>query len=95
MIYRTSPDAESDLLSIWDFTARKWSEAQADLYIEGLVMRFAWLTQNKELWKSRPEIGENLYSYTEKSHVIIFREYSQGIEFLRILHGRMDLKQHI
>jgi len=74
MNYRISDDAESDLLEIWEYTTKTWSEVQADLYIDALIVRFAWLTQNRGVWISRPEIGANLYSYLEQSHVIIFRK---------------------
>ena len=95
MSYRISDDAETDLLAIWGHTAKTWSEVQADLYIDAFLVRFAWLTKNVGLWTTRPEIGEGLYSYLQKSHVIIFRKKNQCLEILRILHNRMDLKKHI
>ncbi len=87
--------AKDDLLSIWDYTADRWNEERADLYIDALDARFAWLTKNVGLWKSRPELGQGLYSYLEKSHVIVFWKWRDGIEILRVLHAKMDVERHI
>jgi len=95
MKFRITTPARIDLESIWDFTDQYWGEAQADLYIDLLMIRFAWLLENKGLWLSRPDIQDGLYSYTEKSHVIYFSECSGNIDILRVLHGRMDPELHL
>jgi toxin ParE1/3/4 len=93
--YWLTESAKDDLLSIWDYTADRWNEEWVDLYIDALVARFDWLTKNVGLWKPRPEIGEGLYSYLEQSHVIVFWEQRDGIEILRVLHGRMGVQRHL
>lgn len=90
MKFSISDRAQDDLAGIWDFSCRSWGHEHADLYIDLLVLRFAWLTENRGLWKSRPEIAEDLYSYPEKSHVIYFVESTDFVVIVRVLHGRMD-----
>lgn len=95
MKYVVSGEALDDLLSIWEYTSERWDDGRADLYIDAITVRFAWLTRNTGLWRDRPELGEGLHSYPERSHVIIFRRTDRGMEILRVLHERMDLERHI
>ena len=95
MKFRITAPARIDLELIWDFTDQNWGEDQADLYIDLLMIRVTWLTVNKGLWQSRPEIQDGVYSYTEKSHVIYFSERSGNIDILRLLHCSMDPDLHL
>lgn len=95
MKFRITTPAQIDLESIWDFTDQNWGEEQADLYIDLLMVRMAWILANKGLWNSKPEIQDGVYFYTEKSHVIYFSEYSGNIDILRVLHGCMDPDLHL
>lgn len=95
MKYVVSDEALGDLLSIWEYTSERWGNGRADLYIDAITVRFAWLTRNTGLWHRRPELGEGLHSYPERSHVTIFRRTNRGMEILRVLHERMDLERHV
>ena len=93
MIYRLSSRAEADLAEIWVYSAGQWNLEQADRYVDALVSRFDWLCANPSLWKPRPDIAEELYSYRQQSHVIYFRAHGdvpEVIEIVRVLHGRME-----
>mgnify|MGYP002641068703 CR=1 FL=1 len=94
MRYVVSDEALGDLLSLWEYTSQRWDNGRADLYIDAVTVRLAWLTRNSGLWHERPELGEGLHSYPERSHVIIFRRTDRGMEILRVLHERMDLGRH-
>ena len=95
MKYRLARSALRDLAQIGQYTRTTWGEEQARNYRDALKARFVWLTRNKSVWRRREEIGEGLYTYSEASHLIVFREYSYGIDILRVLHGRMDLRRHV
>lgn len=90
MKFRVTQAARSDLEQIWRYTAERWGPEQADLYIDRLVLRFAWLAANPGLWQARPEVGVGICSRVETSHVIFFSATSSAINILRVLHGRMD-----
>jgi toxin ParE1/3/4 len=95
--YRLSGRAEADLAEIWDYSAGQWSVDQADRYVDALVSRFAWLSENGALWKPRPDLAEGLFSYPQQSHVIYFRtcaDVPDLIEIVRVLHGRMEPDKH-
>jgi len=93
--YVLSAVAWDDLLTIWTFSADRWDEDQADLYIDSMTLRFVWLAQNRGLWHERPGLGEGLCSYMQKSHVIIFREVKSRLHIIRVLHASMDPDLHV
>ncbi|MEW6751412.1 MAG: type II toxin-antitoxin system RelE/ParE family toxin [Candidatus Latescibacterota bacterium] len=95
MTYVLSSAARDDLLSIWAYSAQRWGEDEADLHLDALVLRFAWLTRNAGLWHPRPELGSGLYSYPEKSHVIFLRQGDDRLEIVRVLHASMDPGRHV
>ena len=95
MKYVVSSVARDDLLSIWAYSAERWDEDQADLYIDAITIRFTWLTRNPGLWHARSELGQGLYSYPDRSHVIIFREDGDSLQIVRVLHVSMELDRHI
>ena len=98
MSYRLSDRAEADLAEMWDYSAERWNVDQADRYMDALVSRFAWLSENGALWKPRPDLAEGLYSYPQQSHVIYFRagsDVSDLIEIVRVLHARMEPGKHV
>lgn len=84
-----------DLAEIGRYTRQNWGDTQARRYRAALTTRLRWLAGNKALWHERPELADGVYTYSEQSHVIVFREYADGIEILRVLHARMDLKQQL
>lgn len=90
MKFRVTQAARGDLEQIWRYTAERWGREQADLYIDRLVLRFAWLAANPGLWRARPEVGVGICSWVETSHVIFFSSKSTVINILRVLHGHMD-----
>ncbi len=93
MKYLVSLSARGDLLSIWRYSADRWDEEQADLYVDAIVVRFAWLTRNPGLWPWREELGADLCSYPERSHVIFCRRRRPHLQILRVLHAAMDPSQ--
>jgi toxin ParE1/3/4 len=98
VIYRLSSRAEADLAEIWVYSVEQWSLEQADRYVEALVSRLDWLCANPALWKPRPDISEDLYSYPQHSHVLYFRaqgDEPEVIEIVRVLHGRMEPAKHV
>ena len=90
MKFRVTQAARGDLEQIWRDTAERWGPEQADLYIDRLVLRFAWLAANPGLCHARPEVGVGICSWVETSHIIFFSSTSAAINVLRVLHGRMD-----
>jgi toxin ParE1/3/4 len=95
MKFRLTRPAIRDLATIGRYTRETWGEEQARRYRAAITARLKWLCRNRSLWRERSELLEGVYTYPEQSHVIVFREYEEGIEILRVLHQRMDLTSHV
>ena len=94
--YHITNKAIIDLESIWNYTVETWSERQADLYYEMLISCCQHIADNPACGRSYDDIAEDLYGFIANKHIIFYRVVSQSeIEIVRILHGRMDLKNRI
>jgi toxin ParE1/3/4 len=83
------PEADHDLDSIWSFIATNNPRA-ADAMIDRLTEAFDMLLTMPQAGRTRPEFGENLRSFAVDNFVIYYVKVSEGIDILRIIHGRRD-----
>jgi toxin ParE1/3/4 len=84
------PDAEDDLDSIWSFIAADNPRA-ADAMIDRLTDTFDMLLTMPQAGRTRPEFGENLRSFAVHNFVIFYVKVPEGIDILRVIHGRRDI----
>ena len=91
--YSFTPLAELDLDRITAYSVEEWGAAQAIDYVKALRVRVRWLAERPGVGKVRPEIGEGVRSFPEKSHLIFYRETGALVEILRIRHNAEDLTQ--
>lgn len=88
--------AIEDLSKIWDYTYEVWSENQADKYYMMLLNSCTEISENPEIGKNYDEIDHGILGLNVSKHIIFYRIVKpKEIEILRILHGRMDLKNRI
>lgn len=92
--YRLSPLAVSDLEDIWLYTARTWSQEQAESYHSGLVLAFEGLAAGRKT--GRPaDIRDGYFKYAVGAHLVFYRPGDAGIDVIRVLHQRMDTNRHL
>ena len=86
--------AVDDLDSIWQYTVRKWSEQQADLYYNGLVAEFQMVvTAQNNFDREYAEIRKGIFGHHYRKHLIFYRKTDNGdVLIIRILHEQMDIK---
>ncbi|MBI1191837.1 MAG: type II toxin-antitoxin system RelE/ParE family toxin [Bacteroidetes bacterium] len=88
--------AVEDLSDIWDYTIQNWSERQAEVYYLLLIDTFKELSNRPNKGRSYDVISVNVLGFRTGQHIIFYREVSDTeIEVVRILHSKMDLKNHI
>lgn len=94
--YRLTNEALSDLADIWNYTADESSEAQADSYYELIMAAFERIAEHPNWYgKKYDEIFKGLFGFKVRKHIIFYIIDSEGnILVVRILHERMDLKNH-
>jgi toxin ParE1/3/4 len=94
---RRSEISVSDLKEIWQFIAKD-SSTQADTWIRHIETRISLIAENPLMGRLRPELGENVRSFTIEDYVILYRPESEsdtGLFLFRILHGSRDVRSDL
>ena len=88
--------AVEDLAAIWNYTIVTWSENQAEIYYSLLIDSCQELANKPNQGKSYEVVERNVLGFKTGQHVIFYRIVSEKeIEVVRILHGMMDMKNHL
>ena len=88
--------AVEDLGEIWNYTVETWSENQAEIYYSLLIDSCQELANKPNQGKSYEVVEKNVLGFKTGQHVIFYRIVTEKeIEVIRILHGMMDLKNHL
>ena len=95
LIYRLTPDAQTDLIEIRRFTVKQWGTAQSQKYLLELRQTIRLLAETPSLGKSRPDVGSNVLSFPHVSHVIYYVVHEQQLIVLGVLHKRMVPLNHL
>jgi toxin ParE1/3/4 len=91
LIFRQA--AIDDLVEIWHYTLKKWSEKQADVYYLEIKYACNQIATKPEIGKKYSQIRDSLLGVKSGRHIIFYHQTSSSeIEVLRILHEQMDLK---
>jgi toxin ParE1/3/4 len=89
-----SPAAESDIDSIWDYSADNWGPDQADRYtdeIRDACHALASGSKQGRVVNVRPGYLKALTG----SHVVYFRDQGDRLEIVRVLHSKQDAQRHL
>lgn len=88
--------AVEDLGEIWNYTVETWSESQAEIYYSLLIDSCQELANKPSQGKSYEVVEKNILGFKTGQHVIFYRMVTETeIEVVRILHGMMDMKNHL
>jgi toxin ParE1/3/4 len=87
---RKSPQAEIDIASIWQFIANG-SVRAADAMLDRIEGTFDMLAQAPLAGRERADLRASLRSFPVESYIIFYNPVSDGIEVVRVLHGRQDI----
>ena len=85
-----SPEAEADLLEIWQFGAARFSADTADSHLRDIEHATDRLTEFP--WKSdeREQLRPGLRSIVVYPTVVFFRIRDQFVEIVRVIDGRRN-----
>jgi len=90
-----SPAAKNDLDKIWNYTIKKWGEAQAERYIRDIKAACYDLVASNKNSLSAENIKSGYRKSLVGSHIIFFKIHSDGtINIIRILHQQMDVLKY-
>lgn len=85
-----APQADHDLDSIWDFIASHSIRA-ADKQIARIGEIFEMLLENPLAGRERPELRADQRSFPAGNYVIFYVPLPDGVEIIRVMHGRQDI----
>ncbi|MGL9619358.1 type II toxin-antitoxin system RelE/ParE family toxin [Bradyrhizobium sp. U531] len=88
--FRKAPQADLDLDAIWDFIASD-SATAAEKQIERIGEIFEMLMENPLLGRERLELRAGLRSLAVGNYVIFYIPLPDGVEIIRVMHGRQDI----
>ncbi|PTM42653.1 type II toxin-antitoxin system RelE/ParE family toxin [Bosea sp. 124] len=92
--YRLSPRALTDLEEIWSYPAARWSPEQAESYHTTIMATFEGLAAGRK--QGRPvDVRAGYWKYPVGSHLVFYRLSETGIDVMRLLHQRMDVRRHL
>ena len=95
-----TPAAEDDLVNIWLYIARDKPDAADRVYqaAESTFHALAATPRMGTLYQSKRAQLKNVRFFPVskfQSYVIYYRERSEGIEIVRVLHAHMDKKKRL
>jgi toxin ParE1/3/4 len=88
--FRRTAEAEHDLLSIWRYIAED-NPAAATRLLLSIDEKCTLLADNPQLGPARPDIAPDLRYFTAGNYLILYRELSDSVEIVRVLHGARNL----
>ena len=86
-----SPEAETDLLSIWRWGAAHFSPETADTHLRDIQRAAAHLMEFPEAGVTRDQIVTGIRSIVVYPTVIFYRIGSTSIDIVRVVDGRRNL----
>lgn len=94
-VYTLRQLAENDLEEIWSYTYEEWGLAQADSYLQSLILRFDWLADSPYSGRKRDDIKTGYYCFPEGMHLIFYTIHNGQIDIIGVPHQKMDIVSHL
>ncbi len=88
--FRRSAAAENDLLSIWRYIASGNPDVATHV-LHNIDEKCVLLGDNPKLVPARPDIAPEMRYFTVNNYLILYREISNGVEIVRVVHGARNL----
>jgi len=94
MPYRFTPAARADLRGIARFIAKD-NPVRAYSFVDDLESQTHRIAKNPLAYRLRPEMGQGLRACAFGRYLIVFRLAEGVVLVVRVLHGAMDIGNHL
>ena len=84
--------AAKDLLQIHQYSAKQWSQSQADSYVERIIKEIQKAASNPKLGELRGHRVAPFLMIPVEKHFAIYKATKEGIIVATILHARRDIE---
>lgn len=95
MPYRTTRQADEDIIDIYVWGSRRFGEEQAERYHAGLSATLDLTADNPLITRKRDEFDPPVRLHPYQSHLIIYLVDEAGVLIVRVQHGRQHWKRHL
>ena len=92
---KLKPEAERDLVKIFEYTTKRWGIEQAEQYQNDLFEGMLKFTEQEELGKEHPNTNFLYRKLHVNRHLLFYRVEVQNCIIIRVLHDRMDLTKQL
>lgn len=89
-----TPEAQSDIVDILNYTIETWGEEQAVKYSDKLRTGFELLLENPLLGMQRDDIIPGNRIWRIEKHFAIYRLEESQISIIRVLHVNRDIQKY-
>lgn len=93
--FRLTKKAMEDLRSFVRYTQKTWGREHRNKYLSKLDESFHILAQEPYLGRTCDEICRDYRKYHVGRHLIFYKQATECIEIIRILHERMDVDSYL
>ncbi len=97
MNYKLSLEAKNDLQNIWLHTYEKWSNDQANHYIDLILNEIEYLCIKPTSGTNYTNLRKGYFRLKIKSHYVFYKinKKKNLIEVVRVLHQMMDIESQL
>ncbi|HJU15879.1 MAG TPA: type II toxin-antitoxin system RelE/ParE family toxin [Stellaceae bacterium] len=90
MAYRTTRQADQDIIDIYLRGCREFGQPQAERYHAGLAATLELIADNPRIARERTEFNPPVRLHPYQSHMIVYLLDDTGVLVVRVLYGRQD-----
>ena len=89
--FKLSVKARAEIKKIFRYSFQQFGENQAVKYKVGLEECFQLLADNPDMGRECNGIRDGYFRHEHESHIIFYRQRSNDIFIITIIHDRMDI----
>ncbi|MGR9248386.1 type II toxin-antitoxin system RelE/ParE family toxin [Rhizobium leguminosarum] len=90
MKYRTTVEADQDIVELYVLGAEQFGALQSERYVDDLFDTFELLAENPRMARERRELNPPMRLHPYRAHMIAYTIREESILIVRVLHGRED-----
>ncbi|WNC73981.1 type II toxin-antitoxin system RelE/ParE family toxin [Thalassotalea psychrophila] len=87
--------ASNDLINIYRYSLKEYGQQQAEKYFTNIDSAIQKIALNPYFYVKRVEFTPAIRICPERKHLIIYDLQADSILIIRILHCKMELKEHL
>jgi toxin ParE1/3/4 len=89
------PDARADIQALWDYGAREHGVEAANAYVIRLDEVMHRALEFPDMGSDYGDVRAGYRKMISGQHLIFYIPHDGGIDVIRVLHGRMDVRARL